>query len=354
MSISYYPPGSRKGNKFFVAIIKAGGRRKEIGTKALTKTDARRVAEAVEREMLIYQVPRAGAVVTFAEAARRYAAFKQLDLDAIEALTARQREDAKRIHKLIAVLGKERLRDISHATLVNAANRLHGHHTAQTKNREVMTPAASILHYAAKNGWCAWLRVDLFKQPKPKTRAVSFEVASALIEAAPEGPKRRLLLWLFRQGTRISDTLRVSWADIDLTRGTVRLHISKTDTWTEHPLAAEMVEELAAIPPAQRSGWLFPWRDPSSVRCWLTPLAQQLGLHFTPHMARHSLGTWLSQDNATLRTIMQTLGHADAKSSLRYQGTDIETVRAASARLPRLRGVARPQGRVFITRPSRK
>lgn len=104
-----------------------------------------------------------------------------------------------------------------------------------------MTPAAAILHYASRNGWCAWLRVDLFKQPKPKTRAVTMEVASALLEAAPPDPKR-LLLRLFRQGTRISDTLKIAWPEIDLTRGTVRFHIGKTDTWTEHPLAAEMVE----------------------------------------------------------------------------------------------------------------
>ena len=45
-----------------------------------------------------------------------------------------------------------------------------------------------------------------------------------------------------------------------------------------------------------------------------------------PHQARDSLGTWLSQDNATLKTIMPALGHADAKRSLRHQATDIETV----------------------------
>jgi integrase len=59
-----------------------------------------------------------------------------------------------------------------------------------------------------------------------------------------------------------------------------------------------------------------------------------------PHQARDSLGTWLSQDNATLKTIMPALGHADAKRSLRHQATDIETVRAASSRLLCLRGPA--------------
>jgi integrase len=218
-------------------------------------------ASAREIQMLTEQVPRAGAVVSFGEAARHYCRWKGIDLGHPEILKPRQREDAARIHKLVAALGKERLANIAHATFVATANKLHGHHTAQNRNREVMTPAAAILHYASRNGWCAWLRVDPFKQPKPKTRAATMEVASALLEAAPPGPKRLPLLWLFRQGTQLSDTLKIAWPEIDLTRGTVRFHIGKTDTWTEPPLAAEMVEALAAIPKEERTGRLFPRTD---------------------------------------------------------------------------------------------
>jgi len=57
-------------------------------------------------------------------------------------------------------------------------------------------------------------------------------------------------------------------------------------------------------------------------------------------MARHSVGTWLYQNGATGKVIMEALGHLDVKSSLRYQTGDIETVRAAKAKLPRLRGAA--------------
>lgn len=71
----------------------------------------------------------------------------------------------------------------------------------------------SVSYYApgtskGNNRWCPWLRVQAFKQPKPKTRAASRGVASALLGAGPAGPKRLLLMWLFRIGTRISDTLR--------------------------------------------------------------------------------------------------------------------------------------------------
>lgn len=37
---------------------------------------------------------------------------------------------------------------------------------------------------------------------------------------------------------------------------------------------------------------------------------------------------------------MQKLGHGATQSSLHYQNADVEVVRAASAKMPRLRGVA--------------
>jgi integrase len=61
--------------------------------------------------------------------------------------------------------------------------------------------------------------------------------------------------------------------------------------------------------------------------------ASKSELQFTAHMARHSLGTWLAEDGAALRVIMDTLGHADVHSSMRYQGPDIEVRRAAINRV---------------------
>jgi len=50
-------------------------------------------------------------------------------------------------------------------------------------------------------------------------------------------------------------------------------------------------------------------------------------------MARHALGKALNDQGAGLRTIMAALGHADPRSSIRYQAPDIEVVRAATAKI---------------------
>jgi integrase len=65
-------------------------------------------------------------------------------------------------------------------------------------------------------------------------------------------------MWLFRVGTRISDSSRVRWDDLDLTRATVKLHVPKTDSHPEQPLHPEVVEAPAAIAPEECIGALFP------------------------------------------------------------------------------------------------
>lgn len=315
-------PGKRKGNKYYLARASVGGRDVEVSTKTRDLAAARRFAKELDRKIAEGDLPGPGETLTLARAAELYSEYR----DPAKA-------DRERIARLVAVLGRKPVADIRQADLVRAANALHGGKQPSTKNREVLRPAASILHYAARNGFCPWLRIELFREARPKTRAVSVEVAAALIAAVETGPRQLFLLWSFRQGTRISDTLRVRWSDIDLPRQTVRLWIGKTDEWMEAPLHPEVFEQLAAIPGGDRIGRLYPWTQKTGVYRWLRPLTRSLGLEFTPHMARHSLGTWLNESGAGLRTIMAALGHADPKSSIRYQAADVEIVRAASEKL---------------------
>lgn len=266
--------------------------------------------------------------MTFATAASLYAEFRGLDLS-----LPRER-DAQRIQRLNVVLGKRMISDIRQADLVDAANILCPNLAPQTKNREVMRIAAAVLHYAAQNDYCEWRRIRLFKEPRPRTRAVSMEVASTLIDAAPEGKRRLLLLWLFHHGTRITQTLSITWeTGISLQEQVFRIYDKKGNRWREFPLHPELIEELSAIPVEERRGRLWPWRSKSGVYWWLRPLVRQLKISFTPHMARHTLGRRLNESGAALRMIMDALGHDDPKSSIRYQSSDIEMVRVASSKL---------------------
>lgn len=325
MPLYLVPPGKRKGNRYYIVRGEISGRSVEVSAKTTDKAAAERFKAGLELRLLESRLPEPGEDVTFARAADLYIAYR-----------GPGKPDLKRIARLKAALGPKSIGKLRHADLVDAANLLYPKGAPATKNREALRPAATILHYAASNNLCGWLRVALFKEPRPKTRATTQDVARALINNA-EGKKRLLLLWLFRQGPRISDALKIQGAQINLSRRVVTFHIGKGDEPdTEEPLHDEVWELLANDPPGP--GPIFPWRTRFGVYKWLRPYCRALNVKFTPHMARHSLGKWLNEEGASLRTIMDTLHHKDVKSSARYQSTDIEVIRQTGRRLGKLVG----------------
>ncbi len=318
MSLRLYAPGTRKGNKTWLARGSVGGRVYEIATGAGDEKSARRIAR--EFAARVAATPNRDRL-TFAEAARRYIAYK-----------APARNDKLRIDRLVEEIGGKRVRDIVAADLHDLAKRLYPVGAAATRNRNVLRPAVTILHHAASEGLCDWIRVRYFPEPRPRPRALTPDAAAALIAAA-ETPQQRLLLrWLFLQGTRISATLALDWLQLDLDRATVTLINNKgagrEETFALHP---EVLADLRQV--RERAGRVFAWSSRSSLRRWLPRIAAKAGVRFTPHMARHTLGTMMAANGETLRAIMGALGHSQASSSLIYQNGDVEMVRAAVARV---------------------
>ena len=296
MALELIPPGKRVKkakdgtlypNKVYLVRGSVGGVDREFSTKTVDPILAKKFMLALELKLMEKQEPGARADITWAEGADLYVAFRNP-----------AKADRKRIDKLKASpLAKKFVTQIEQDDLVAEANRRYGLATgeerfdphAEAKNREVMTPATTVLHYCARTKRCAWLRVEQFKEPRPVTRGVAKPVAAALVvnlplfvghdgtahhrlpaklgcrDATPKDlarleqrqrMKRLLLLWLFHQGNRISDALRIEWTDeagerkIDLAHGLVRYRTGKTQSDREKPLHPEVFEHLAMIPEA--------------------------------------------------------------------------------------------------------
>jgi integrase len=287
-------------------------------------------AAALEADLLRTQwhgaaTPPQGKLITFEKAAALYQAFRRPKLP-----------EQKRLVKVVDALGHRRVTEITHADLVAAANKLFPGGSPSSLNRNFMDVAAAVLHYAASNGYCEWMRVKKFAHPRPLPRAARIDAIETLINAT-EGRRQLLLIWLWHQGMRISQTINLTWDDIDLERGTVRFFDAKGPRWRTFPLHEAVFARLRQIPAEKRAGRVFPWSNRHNVYRWLRPLVRELGVTFTPHMARHALGTALNAQGAGLRTIMGALGHDDARSSMRYQAAEIEVVRAVTAKTPRLK-----------------
>jgi integrase len=154
--------------------------------------------------------------------------------------------------------------ELTHADLVAAANRMLPGRAPATLNRWVLRPAAAILHYAAENKYCEWLRVKLFEEPRPETRAARPATIAKLFDRT-EGRQRLLVMWLYYQGTRITQTLSVDWPHVDLERAAFSFYDKKARRWQEFPLHADVLELLLLVPEAERVGRVFPWGDRHNV-----------------------------------------------------------------------------------------
>jgi integrase len=335
-TFSLFEPGKRKGYKFWLAVVRVGRESFEIRTGETSKAAARRAAQdagkrlVAELEAEQSRPLKAGELTTFREAADAYLAYRQ-----------NPKIDTVRLARICLRLGPLPIGEISGADLHAAANVLMPDAKPATKNREVVRPAATVLHYAAdnSNGTFAWLRIKQFKEARPQTRAVSTDAASALIANAEDPDLKLLLIWLFHQGNRISEALSVEWEHLDLPAATLRVYIAKIDEWRLVDLDPAVVVALGNVPPEQQVGRVFyRWKYRWSVYKPIRKLAARLGIVFTPHMARHSMATWANAAGLPTKTIMEMGNWRDVKSVLRYTGSDIKTVRAARTKMPRLAG----------------
>jgi integrase len=305
----------RRGSPFWYVRGTFAGRAVYASTKTKNKGAARRFKDSLEVELARSAGQKCHAT-TFQDAARLYLEAKPHSGDPWRA----------NIERLCAVIGDRLLVEIRQHVLVDVANALYPNCKPSSRNSLVFAPAAAVMHCAAENDLCPYVRVKKLKERSPEARAMRKEDAARLIAAA-DGKLKLLLVFLFAQGWRISDTLRLQWQDINSSDATVRYRISKTDECMTMPLNLTVLDMLRAE--AQpHIGRVFPWRGPSGVYRHLRPLCSRAGIFFTPHMARHSFATWLAAEGASEFEIMKAGAWRDHRSVFRYTSVDVQQVRA--------------------------
>lgn len=236
------------------------------------------------------------------------------------------------IAKINREIGSMPIADIEQMHVDLAASRLYPGAANATKNRQVYAPAAAVLHYAAKSKLRDYIQISKLKESDPPTRRPSPHVRDVLL-ANTEGHKRALLVFLFFQGWRISETLGLQAENIDVKRRTLRLYVSKAGRWKEMPMHDATYEALCAMEDMPDIGRVWPWRTRDGVYKWLRPLCRRLGVAFTPHMARHEFGGSLRQRGAGRRDLVDVGTWTSEKSVERYMSADAEHARDIIGRL---------------------
>jgi integrase len=319
VSYRLHPPGTRGGNKVFYATFSVGGRRREVSTKTRDRGLAERFAARFERLLYERDLLGAGPPRTLGQAIEAYVAFRRPGAN-----------DRRYLDLLKRWAGRRPLAEIGQADFDRAAQALYPGRAPETWNRQVYTPLQAVLGHAGVT-----LRLRRPRQRRPRNRAVERATAELLIATAGDArtgdPElAALLAVLFFTGCRISEAVALTWDRVDLAGRRVRFDLAKNDRDHWRPLHDRAFTALAGLP---RGGRVFRWRTTSGPRKPLSALTRRLGVHFTPHMARHSFATWLADAGAGLKDVMDAGGWSDHKSVLRYTGGDVERVRRAVDRL---------------------
>lgn len=325
MSIKLYPPGKR--SKYWHARGVYHGKNIDQSTFAELKKDAEAARERIEET--IRTANSREDIKTFRDAADAYIQWRKPKKYVVQWIDG-----------ICALIGDRAIDTITQKDLANLMVAIFHNKIASnsTKNRSVLVPLSAIVHYAAKCGWCAPQPFYKLKEDEPKPRYVTDEVEKKLVKATKDDlQKHTLIIWLFRQGDRISDILNVTFVQCDFDLAVVRMRISKTGKEAAKPLDDDLVLLLKELQKTRkeehRKGKIFTWGDRHNVYRWLRPLCRSLQVEFTPHMARHTLGKRFSDSGASLRVTMDMLTHKDVRSSMRYQAGDVETVRKFSQKV---------------------
>lgn len=283
-AVTLYPPGSRKGNRFWICRGTVDGEPQEGtsevedpgGKEAAWQWWCRIVGQIRDQSRAL----RTDHPATLGELMDTWIAVNRPDRRR-ESYFTRLRDDP--------IAGPIRLDRVTEHDLHQAARRHYPDCKGQTLNRCAIGPWKTALNYAARQGWCAPVLCDRFPEAAVKPRRPAEGTGAKLIRTAAEMGERDMhdwLLFVFLQGWRISETLRPGADAIDFAKGRIRIFVSKgrrglqKGVWKDlrlHPRVLAMLVQrrddgLLA------GGRIWPWPNEDGLRHELDSVLLRAGL----------------------------------------------------------------------------
>ena len=143
---------------------------------------------------------------------------------------------------------------------------------------------------------------------------------------------RSIVVIALESGLRRSELLGLTWDRVDLSRGVIRLELTKSGKRREVPMRQVVYNTLAGLP-CPREGRVFKTR---SIRTAFENAAEGARLddfHF--HDTRHHFASWFMMREGSLQELKEILGHADITLTLRYAHLSPAHLRNAMIRTER-------------------
>lgn len=187
-------------------------------------------------------------------------------------------------------------------------------------------PTQAIINFAAGMGWCHPIKVKRFPvNPETKTPAKLEWVMAFAAEASPH--LGALCIFMFSNGARLGEAVRLKWADVDMTARTARLSGDKPRPWTRLAhLPPPVIAALANIPSNRNPDDLvFGYAGRGSVKQPWASVISRAGIEYlTPHCCRHGFATTMLRKGYDVKTVAQLGGWKDPAILLRTYAHALE------------------------------
>ena len=232
--------------------------------------------------------------------------------------------DATYLKPIIEAFGMRLLSSIKPGEIHDLAKKIKPDAKASTRNRHVVVPCRAVINFAAERGLCPHIRVKGFKEAKVIRHAVDREWIDKFMAHAPHRHLGLLALFMFTTGARISEAVRLTPGDVDLTGLKATLGKTKNGNPRVYHLTRELADQMRALPPKLvRDG---SWR----VFGYLTRNAPQEAWEATikraklPYACRHEAGRhsfatqMIVRSGKDIKTTMDLGGWESAASVMKY------------------------------------
>lgn len=297
------PLNLTKRGRFWHYSGTVAGQRLRGTTGATDKTIAQRIANQVESRLWTRHLDGPGADLTFAAAAMLY------------------REAGKSTRFLERVEDhwqNQLVRQITQQAVQQAALKLYPKAGPATRNRQVIVPTQAVINFAAESGLCDPIRVRRFKVQRKEKKPATLEWVNRFAKhASPH--LGALCLFMFGTGARIGEAVAMTWADVDLDRGTAKIRQTKIGDERVAHLPEQVLWAISGIPSnRERNRLVFGYAHRENVRKSWDAAVIRAGIErLSPHSCRHGFATAMLQGGIDVKTVAKMGGWKDVATLVR-------------------------------------
>lgn len=280
---TYYPPGTRKGNKTFVVRGHIGGTQHEIKTNAGNKRAAEKAWQDFASDTRRDQRD--------ANRTRETATFDWACDEYLKANPDLSYNYVLYIQKVKAHFMGWPLQDVTAESIYAASHVLQPNCKPQTKNSHVIIPCGSVLHYMARRKLCEHVVLSTF-EPRDVQRPLTYPDELETLIAGATGELKAILMTFQIHGWRITETINIKTDRIDWKRGQIERYVSKSKERRRAAVDWPVLEAWRALP-KREDGYLFSYRYRRAFYIAVDALIERLGLDmvYRPHRSRRGLVT---------------------------------------------------------------